>query len=110
MQPKTTEEWKEQLKEKAVWSSQCSNIKVLTLNKAERLIQEAVAAARREEREQILGNPTVQDFVFGTEDWVGQMEKMEQDKHCMICGIVPNKLKELAEALTPPLPDQGGSK
>lgn len=34
------EAWQAKMRDKAVWSSQCSNIKVLTLGQAERLIQE----------------------------------------------------------------------
>lgn len=41
----------------------------------------------------------IREFVEGTEEWTYQMHRMQQDKACVICGIIPEKLRELAEAV-----------
>jgi len=41
----------------------------------------------------------IQDFVDGAEDWADALLPEVKDKGCMVCGMKPLSIKELAIAL-----------
>lgn len=41
----------------------------------------------------------IDEFIEGTEKWLENMAKMQQDKGCVMCGIIPEKMRRLKEAI-----------
>ncbi len=82
------ESWKNELRQSAVWSSDCTNIKVLPLGVAERIVTLAVQTER--ERIANLVLPKAQKFIAKVESGRAKSKETYAD------------MKELVALLTPP--------
>ena len=44
-------------------------------------------------------NKIIDDFIDSTDTWLLNMELMKQDDGCVVCGIKPEQIKQLKEAV-----------